>query len=160
VITELLSLFRSITFTSLVIGWILAVAVSATVYLSVPRRGRRDPAPSVSRALVLWGSPAVAIVVATGIIAVISAPNNWDSMTYHLSRVMHWIQNESVEHYPTHILRQIELNPWAEFAILHLQVLLGSDHFSNSVQWFSMLGSVIGVTLISQQLGGSPRAQV
>jgi ABC-type uncharacterized transport system permease subunit len=30
-------------------------------------------------------------------------PNNWDSMTYHMARIAHWVMNESIEPYPTHI---------------------------------------------------------
>ena len=81
-------------------------------------------------------------------------------MTYHMSRVVHWIQNKSVWHYPTHILRQIELNPWAEFAITHLQILSGGDYWANFVQWFFMLGSLIGVSLIAKEFGADARGQV
>ncbi len=94
------------------------------------------------------------VIVATGITAIVAPPNNWDSMTYHMSRVVHWIQNQSVSHYPTDCVRQLILNPWAEFAICLEQVLWGGDRFANMVQWFAMLGSLLGVTLIAEKLGG------
>lgn len=100
------------------------------------------------------------ICLATFVTAIVSPPNNWDSMTYHMSRVVHWLQNRSVEHYPTHILRQIELNPWAEFAIAQFQALSGGDRYANLVQWFSMVGSIVGASLIAEQLGGDRRAQL
>lgn len=100
------------------------------------------------------------LCLATFVTAIIAPPNNWDSMTYHLSRVVHWLQNRSIEHYPTHILRQIELNPWAEFAIAQFQALSGGDRYANLVQWFSMLGSIVGASLIAEQLGGDRRAQL
>ena len=56
-----------------------------------------------------------AIVVMAGLTAIVAPPNTYDSMTYHLPRVMHWIQNQSVAHYPTHIPRQLHFPPGAEF---------------------------------------------
>ena len=81
-------------------------------------------------------------------------------MTYHMSRVVHWIQDRSVANYPTHILRQLHQNPWSEFAILHFQVLSGSDRFANLIQWFSMIGTIVGVSLLAKQLGASSRGQI
>jgi 4-amino-4-deoxy-L-arabinose transferase-like glycosyltransferase len=43
---------------------------------------------------------------------------------------------------------------------MHLQILSGGDRFANLVQWFSMVGSLIGVSLIAKQLGGDLRSQV
>ena len=100
------------------------------------------------------------VVLATLLIAVSAPPNNWDSMTYHMSRVVHWIQNSSVNHYPTHIDRQLWLNPWAEFAITHFQMLSGGDRFANMVQWLSMVGSLLGVSIVAKQLGANARQQV
>jgi hypothetical protein len=99
------------------------------------------------------------IVSVTGLIAIISPPNTWDAMTYHMSRVMHWIQNHSVEHYPTHTSMQLHRSPWAEFTILHLQLLSQNDRFANLVQWFSMVGSLIAVTVLAMQLGADPPGQ-
>jgi len=81
-------------------------------------------------------------------------------MTYHMSRVVHWIQDRNVSFYPTHIPRQNFQNPWAEFAIMHLQILSGGDRFANFVQWFSMIGCLIGVSLLAKQFGGDLQSQL
>ena len=96
----------------------------------------------------------------TGAAALISAPNSFDAMTYHLPRVMHWQQNRSLSFYPTPILRQLHQSPWAEYAILHLQLLLGSDHLANCVQWISYSGCLLTVSLIAKELGAERRTQL
>ncbi|AOY79469.1 glycosyltransferase family 39 protein [Moorena producens JHB] len=100
------------------------------------------------------------LVAIVGLTAIVAPPNTWDSMTYHMSRVLHWMQHHSVAHYPTHIPRQLYQNPWAEFTIMHFQLLSGGDRLANLVQWFSMIGSVIGVSLIAKELGAAIRGQV
>src|SRR5262249_2538151 len=118
-------------------------------------------APTISSPLLNGLLAGVVIIAATtGFIALVAPPNTWDSLTYHMSRVMHWAQNRSVSHYPTHIQRQLHHTPWAEFAILHLQLLSGNDRFANTVQWFAMLGSVTGVSLIAKQVGADARGQI
>ena len=54
-----------------------------------------------------------------------------------------WIQRGSIDFYPTAIERQNYQPPLAEFAILHLQLLSGSDRFANLVQWFSFVVSIV-----------------
>ena len=78
---------------------------------------------------------------------------NWDSLTYHLPRVLHWIQQHSVEHYPTNIGRQIEVGPWSSFVTGNILLLYGSDHLLNLVQWVAMLSSLVALSLITRQLG-------
>jgi hypothetical protein len=102
----------------------------------------------------------ILILGVTGMIAFIAAPNTWDSMVYHLGRIVHWIQNRSIAFYPASTIWQLFPNPWAEFAILHYQILSNGDRFANFVQWFSMLGSIIGVTLIASELKASKRGQL
>ena len=101
-----------------------------------------------------------AVLAATFVGALAAAPNNWDSMTYHMSRVAHWIQNGGVAHYPTTIDRQLFLSPWAEFAILQFQGLTGGDRWANLIQWASMVGCMCCASLIAKQLGGKWSVQL
>jgi hypothetical protein len=161
--TEVLSLFRLITFEWLLRLWMGAALLSAAICVTVSSRAKLMPLlqfPTIPR-LESWclaGVAAIALMV--GLVAFVAPPNNADSMTYHTARVMHWIQNQTVAHYPTNILRQLFNPPWAEFAIMHLQVLSGGDRWSNLVQWFSMVGSIIGVSLIARQLRADAHGQV
>jgi len=43
---------------------------------------------------------------------------------------------------------------------MHLQLLSGGDYYANLVQYFSMLGSLLGVSLIAEYLGADERGQV
>jgi len=96
----------------------------------------------------------------TGMTALLAVPTNYDSLTYHLARVAHWAENQGVSFYPTQIVRQLHQPPWGEFAMLHLYLLGGGDRLVNLVQWFSMVGSVVGVSLIARELGAGPRGQI
>jgi 4-amino-4-deoxy-L-arabinose transferase-like glycosyltransferase len=161
-ITECLSPFSLLTFKGVVISWILVAAVSVSIYFKISYR----PFPAGQGVSGLSSFDKLSIifilfVIATvGLIAVLAPPNTWDSMTYHMSRVFHWVQNQSVGHYPTHIEKQLHYSPGAEFIITHFQVLSGSDRFANLVQWFSMVGSIIGVSLVAERLGADKRGQI
>lgn len=162
--TEILSLFQILSYWPLAISWLLSI-VAGILYmarsLQKPQHGFNFHAPStLSRFELSLIIGSALIVISAGLIAWLAPPNNWDAMTYHLSRVFHWIQNRSVENYPTHILRQLYLNPWAEYALLQFQILSEGDHFANLVQWFSMIGSAVGVSLIARQLGARIRGQI
>ena len=69
------------------------------------------------------------------------APNNWDSLTYHLARVIHWHQNGSVSYYPTLIDRQLYQPPFAEYVALHAMTISRGDYSVFLIQFFSYLGS-------------------
>lgn len=159
--TELLSLIHMITFETLLAVWL----ITAAVFISLLLFNRESRTQTNRRTQELGGRiqpliPAISLLmVVTAYIAWIAPPNNYDSMTYHMSRVMHWIQNGSVLHFPTHIQRQIHQNPGAEFVILHVQLLSGSDQFVNFIQWTSLIGCMLGTSLIAARLGAGPMGQ-
>ena len=163
VITEVTSIPRLLSFPGLLVAWLIVVVI---LVVMIRRRSPQPAAPpSLTQPplapylkLLLMGM--VVIVATVGLIALIAPPNNYDSMTYHMGRVVHWVQNRSVAHYPTHIIRQLYPGPWSGFAITHLQILSGGDRFANLIQWMSMVGNLIGVSLIAQQLGAGIRGQI
>lgn len=154
--TELLSLCHAINILSLSLFW-GAVTTTAFCYI-YPRKSQiiieKFDTSNLGDFICIIFSLCITLMI-----AIAAPPNNWDSMTYHMARVMHWIQNSSVAYYPTHIPRQLYSAPWAEYAILHLQLLSDGDRFANLVQWFALVGSAIGVSLIVVEFGGDSRKQ-
>ncbi len=158
--TEVLSLFAALRFGPLLAAWVLPIPA----LLWWLHRGRLAPSvradtgPGGTRGtLAVWEigalTAAAGIVVVTGLVAFYSAPNTWDSMTYHLPRMMHWAQNGSIAHYATHEPRQLYLSPWAELVATHSQILGGGDRAARLVQWLAMTGSLLAVSTIAGQLG-------
>jgi hypothetical protein len=99
------------------------------------------------------------ILVTLAVVGWMSPPNNTDSLLYHMPRISHWIQNASLKHYPTGYMHQLWAAPFAEMMILNLKLLWGNDQVANVVQWFSLIGSLIGVSAIASLLGVSRRGQ-
>src|SRR6266542_2522369 len=139
-LTEGLSVIQALTAPALTAAWLGATLVFGVMILRMPHARPR------------WRS-----WLGT---AIVSAPNTVDSMAYHLARVAHWAQDQTVAPYPTNIRRQLALAPGAEFAILHLQLLSGSDRFASLPQWASMVGALVGVSAIAAQLGAPRPAQI
>jgi hypothetical protein len=106
-----------------------------------------------------WALGAVLLVIggATLLIALASPPGTWDSQSYHLPRIEHWIQNGSLAFYRTAIDRQLTMPSLAELLILQLRLLSGGDRLDNLVQWLAGAGSVYLVGRIALALGGSRR---
>ena len=161
--TETLSLFRLLTLPAVACFWAIT-SLGAAWFLHASRKRPSTPEttdnekPSVVSRLLLAGVGLY--VLTTALIALVAPPNTWDSMEYHMPKVMHWLQNQSVAFYPTAIPRQNHLGPGAEFAVLHLQILSGSDRFANFVEWFGMVGSLVAVSLIARELGARARGQI
>jgi hypothetical protein len=101
----------------------------------------------------------LAVLLFTFVVALVAPPNNTDAMIYHMSRVVHWIQNQSVQDFATSTLRELYLSPFAEYSLLTSQLLSGSDQFANLVQWFGLINSVVAVSLITELLGASQKGQ-
>lgn len=163
--TEMMSIFAAIRSGVVTSLWWAVTVGSTALWLAVRWRFPKNLSISrhldISLELTEWlGAGGVFLTLfATGLTAMVAAPNNWDSMTYHLPRVAEWIQNASLRFFPTSILRQNYQPPLAEFAILHLQLLAGSDRYANMVQWWSFVACLVLTSLIGRELGGSRAAQ-
>jgi len=167
--TELLSIINWINYKAILYYWVLLTILAALILIASwykkPKPDQdqtktRNESSAISRWVI--GFCLFTILIISGItlfIALKSPPNNFDSMTYHMARVSHWIQNQNIRYYPTAIPRQNYSMPLAEFGILHLQILSQGDHYANLVQWFSFILSILTVTLIAKDLKISPRGQ-
>ena len=168
IITEFLSALTWFTWVGLAACW-LAFAGAAVVWMArAPAIRRSPPAGRHEAGLSTWGRAAdfgllagVGVVGGiVGVVALLSPPNTWDAMQYHLPRVAHWLQNRSVADYPTHELKQLHMPPGAEFVMAHLNALWGGDRLANLVQWCAFVGSIVAVTVIARSLGAGPRGQI
>jgi len=168
VTTEILSLGQWLNTTGLLGVWLVLdfVLVACWLYYFQSKRVPTDPTmqatlgrdiKNINTVLVVG---MLLVVLLTGVVALFAPPNNHDVMSYHLPRIVHWIQNESVSFYPTHDRRQLHMAPGAEFLMMQLHLLYGGDRLDNLIQWFALIGSALGVSLIVQQMGGSRRAEV
>ncbi|HLC03027.1 MAG TPA: hypothetical protein VJK02_08320 [Anaerolineales bacterium] len=156
--SEVLSVANALTRLSLSLCWLAVLLASAFIgwkrgsfrgglqRLRLPT-GRLSPIERIT----LLGIAAVAASLL--VVAWISPPNNVDSLLYHISRVVHWAQDQSLRHYATAQHRQLLKPIWAESAILDLRLLWGSDRPANLVQWFSMVGSIVGAVSLAALLG-------
>lgn len=97
----------------------------------------------------------ITLLIFTFLPALLCAPNNFDSLDYHLPRQIMWIQHASVAHYPTPNLRQLAMPPLAEYAGLHLMLLTGDDHFHNFIQWLAYLFAMIAASLIVRRFAAN-----
>jgi 4-amino-4-deoxy-L-arabinose transferase-like glycosyltransferase len=99
-------------------------------------------------------------MLVTVVISLQSVPNNWDSLVYHLPRIEHWLQNKSINPYPTHIDRQLYMSPFSEIAMMQVRALGGMTNAVNLIEWFSMVGSILCVSLLAKEFGLDKRGQI
>lgn len=166
VFTEALSLPRLLSRGPLALCW-LALCLAAffcwrmikvrSAESSSAQQGSSEPLDRTTRILLVTTG---VIVVLVAITALVSAPNVWDAMEYHLPRATMWMSNHSVRFYATPDYAQLIFGPWAEFAMMQTELLSGSDRFVNMVEFLSFVFSAIGVSLIAKSLGAGTRGQL
>lgn len=163
VLTEFLSFLQALNRTGLLVSWVLlalaalAVARRLRPPLGLERAGERTAVDAVDALLLAAVGIVLALVLLT---AVVAAPNTFDSMTYHLSRVAHWQHNRSAAFYATAIPRQLYQLPGSEYLLAQPYILFGGDRWVNLVQWWALAGSTLGVSLLARRLGAGRRGQL
>lgn len=166
--SEVLSVLNQLRPAGLMAAWLLAAV--ALLGLPASRRavvGGARAAWAAIKALRTWDAfekllLGGLILEAFLLLAVAWAapPNTNDAMQYHLARVMHWLQNGSLAHYPAAVDRQLWQPPWAEMAILNLVGLGGSDRWANLVQWGAFLGTWMGASGLAALAGARRKGQL
>jgi hypothetical protein len=160
--TELLSLCHAVRFGPVLLWWTIPAVALVAMLVHQRRRWRewRPTTPRLSSAQYSLLVPLALVLGWSWCQACFAPPNNIDSLSYHLPRQVIWMQQGSVENYPTSSLRQIAMPPLTEFAGLHLMILTGSDRLHNLVQWSALVLTLCAVSLITRRFGGTPTAQL
>ena len=157
-LTEALSALGALAYTPLVAAWTL-IAAGALVALRWTKRGcRAERAPAARDAWPLLGLAGAVLLFLLGL-GLVAAPNNWDSLTYHLPRAMRWLQSHSVAHYATDCTRQNMYPPLSEYFVAQIMCLTGADRGVNVVQACGLLGCAVAASLLTRRLRGRPWAQ-
>jgi hypothetical protein len=87
------------------------------------------------------------------VVGLVGAPNNWDSMTYHLSRAAYWLQDGSALRFDGGSIRQLDSLPNAELATAWTMALSGTDRYVELVQWVALLVTGAGIAGLARELG-------
>jgi len=168
--SELLSLLDSLTFQTVRIALVASTGIGVACAIWIHRTNPEDAeALGVSGSAsggngfvpieFLINAAVFVLLAATCFTAVSSVPNNWDSMTYHLPRIEHWLQNRNLGHYPTSIGRQLGSNILAEELILAARSLVDAYPVANLVQWTCFAGCILVAGEICRLIGGSALAR-
>lgn len=155
---EILSLFTLVTKNSLMIFWgCLSVLLMGMIILLHKKRRRDFNFVGELKRLFyqIWKYKLFCLFsILLIILSILTVPYNWDSMTYHLSRIANWAQNQSVEHYATHNIRELVSPMLGEFINLHVYILFGNkDYCFNLLQCFSALLSAWIIYEIAAKMG-------
>ena len=160
---EALSWFHAINRLALSIIWSLPVLVGTLwVWLRLKKRRilrlpvvyHRDTWMGFVLDVIL-----ILMVLITSVVAFVSPPNDSEAMVFRMSRVAHWAQNESLDHYATEIDAQNSSAPGAELIQLNLYVLSDSDQAVNMVSWMAFVGLIAAAASLADVLGASLRGR-
>ena len=167
ILTEALSLTGWVSKNGLTAGWLiidLGLALACSVVPKIIQS--KETAVDAENAdglkwpdyILLTGMGSIALISA--LITVVAPPNHGDVMSYHLPRIVMWLQNGSVSFYPTNDGRQLSQPPGAEYAVMQFHALASSDRFDGIVAWAGFVLVALVASIIVEKLGGSLRLQI
>lgn len=161
VLAELLSAGNHLTATGLRIGWAAAATAAVLVIVLLCLR-KRKVHHSSGKTLKRGEYPEGWFLLIPYVLysawmlyqALRMVPYHWDSMTYHLTRILMWEQNQSIAHFATTVKRAVSSPVLME--VLNLQVDLlgfGTDSRLNLLQCLSYLLSILLVYSTAREIG-------
>ena len=165
-VTLALSPFREVNRGGLAVAEAVLLAGALAAWLQRGRpglqlaAGRSAIATIVSDPLTLvYLMVVVAVLAYELVLGVTVPPNNWDSLTYHLSRVAAWAQHGGIYWIPNAPTdRMNEFQPLAEQQILYLFVATHRDLLYAVPQFLAELAILVGIYGASRRLGFEVRA--
>lgn len=150
----------------------LSLVLAALQFFLSYRFGNGDSVGAVPRArpaasetnwlpVILFFLSIIPIALANGVVALSYAPNNYDSLTYHLPRVMFYLGQGSLQHFETENLRQIFF-PF-NLSLLHLALLqhgIGLQKLLPLLNVGFWIGAGLAIYRICRQAGHSMGASL
>lgn len=155
-LVEILSLYQRLNRTGIVCAWgVLDSILLVTIIVK-----RRSFVLNGHKCFLGWRNwkkiyilPLILALIVLGL-ASVTVPYNWDSMTYHLSRMAYWAQNESVAHFAVTDVRQLSSPVLAEFINVQVYILSSnSDYLLNLLQAGSYIVNAYFLFEIAKKLG-------
>lgn len=101
---------------------------------------------------ILGSCVTVAYLVGPALILIVP-PNNFDSMTSHMSRVAYWLQHGSLFPWPTANFRQITDPINSQICILWTVLFSKTDRFAGFIQWLAVPVSMISIFGLARLMG-------
>jgi hypothetical protein len=161
--TEILSLVHGLRFPYLLVFWSLTNLFGG-YWLYIRRDSLKKSVFRVrsdgDRLVVAFLIVIIILIGISGVMAILSPPNNPDSLSYHLSRQIYWLQQGSLDHFHTPNDRQIMMPPLSEVIGLHFMILAQGDFWANCPQWFSYVLAAVAASLLARELGASLRGRM
>ncbi len=160
-----LSLFRALTGPALLgaQGLGLLAALAAWVACGRPRPPSFRPPPPRALLRLARAQPLLALLVALvvaglglqAVLAVAVAPNETDSIAYHLPRAAYWVQyHTALQYLPGSLDDPTQSHPPnAELLVAWTMALSRSDAYAQIVQWLAMLGTMAMIFTGARMVG-------
>lgn len=158
-VVELLSELSVLTGYWLMLAWgvadiVLIIIVGGSLIRNKDLRGRwKGNLAVIGKAL--WRHKLFSLIgIIVLLLSAFSVPYTPDSLAYHLPRLAHWAQNQSVAHFATNDVRQLSSPVLAEFVNVQVYLLSGNrDNLLNLLQAFSYLLNAWLVYGIAAKIG-------
>ncbi len=164
VLTELLSLVRSVGARGYLIGELVVLLGATLVWTS--RARPMPPRPRIrlpvhEHPMLACLALAVAIAISyEAFVGLSTPPSNWDSMVYHLARAAEWSQRGAVDYYPHHSESVNVTQPNAEMLILYTFTFAGRETFAAAPQLLAQIACLAAVYGTATRLGFSRPASL
>lgn len=155
--TEFLDVFQTVTVLGIRILWLIVIIILLIIckyrksklslhffqYLNWKERSLYEKVLLATIGCILF---------LTFFMSLFSVVNNGDSLGYHLPRILHWLQDGTVNYYYSQDIRQIYAPILSEYALTHIFALCGNDSLLNLLQWFAYAISALYLYKISRML--------
>lgn len=99
------------------------------------------------------------ILLTAFVVGLMAPPQEGDVLAYHMSRIVHWDQNQRVSPYATPDARAVWMPPWPEYVGLQLYQMIGGDRLAHLLSWFALVGCTLAASRLSGFLGAGVRGQ-